>query len=181
MFPLSGQWGKTGMKAIATLAAAAVTIMLAGCDRLAPAGGRASNDRAEARAPRDRGAPAAKAGTRADGGANGGGVMPAQPGLGGRPVPGTVQAASTLAPAVDRAFLIGRWTNSGDCREAGAFAADGQYTNAAGVAARWALDGDRLEMVFAGAAPRTLRVAALDQNTLTVTNPDGSLGRSTRC
>lgn len=171
------------MKAIATLAAAAASIMLAGCDRLGPADGSASGEKARAGTPRERATHAGKAGEGGGGSSNGGlAAATGEPGLGGRPVPGTVQATSTLAvPAVDRAFLIGRWTDSGDCREAGAFAADGQYTNAAGVAAAWALEGDRLVVTFAGAEPRALRVAALDQNTLTVTNPDGSLGRSTRC
>ncbi|HYI49151.1 MAG TPA: hypothetical protein VEX35_11880 [Allosphingosinicella sp.] len=167
------------MKAIATMAAAAALLGLAACNQLAPSSG-ASNDKAK-------GAPADKA--RATGRTAGvAGTTPGnttlasgeQRGLAGNP--NVIPASSNLAvPAVDRAFLIGRWTDSRDCEEAGEFAADGRYTNAAGVGAGWTLEGDRLTMAFAGAAPRMLRVSALDQNTLNVVNPDGSIGRSTRC
>ena len=97
-------------------------------------------------------------------------------------IPTSSRTSSNLVlPAVDRAFLIGRWTDARNCDEAGEFAADGRYTNAAGIGATWMLEGDRLTVTFAGASPRTLQVSALDQNTLNVVNPDGSIGRSTRC
>lgn len=166
------------MKAIAIMVAAAALAGLAGCDRLGPSGRSASADRVAPGAAAASRAPAGKA-DRAPAANN---AAAAQPGLGGRPVPGAIQASSTLTPPpVDRAFLIGRWTDSGDCREAGQFQADGQYTNAAGTVAGWALEGDRLIMTFAGAAPRALQVSALDQNTLNVVNPDGSRARSMRC
>jgi hypothetical protein len=168
------------MKAIATMAAAAALLGLAACDRLGPGGGSAANDKAKA-APADKARSAGPAAGKAAGAAaGGGGLAPAQQGLAGNP--NVIPTSSTLAlPAVDRAFLIGRWTDARDCDAAGEFAADGRYTNAAGVAATWALDGDRLTMTFGGAAPRILRVSALDQNNLRVVNPDGQIGRSTRC
>ncbi|HEV7659184.1 MAG TPA: hypothetical protein VGO55_04995 [Allosphingosinicella sp.] len=168
------------MKAIATMAAAAALLGLGGCGQLPPSGGSASSDKAG-------GAPAAKA--RAEGrtatqagatNAANGGLASTQQGLAGNP--NVIPTSSNLVlPAVDRAFLIGRWTDARDCNQAGEFAADGRYTNAAGIGAAWTLDGDRLTMTFPGAAPRTLRVSALDQNTLNVINPDESIGRSTRC
>jgi hypothetical protein len=166
------------MKAISTtIMAAAALIGLAGCDRLGPSAGTASNDKAGA-------APANKAGdaNRAAGRAGDGlaAVTPQQRGLAGNP--NAIQASSALTlPVVDRAFLIGRWTDARDCGRAGQFAADGRFTNAAGDVAAWALDGESLTMTFPGAAPRTVRVSALDQNTLNVVNPEGSIGRSTRC
>ena len=157
------------MKAIATMAAAAALLGLAACGQLGPSGSSASNDKTKS-------APADKA--RATG--RTAGLASAQQGLAGNP--NVIPTSSNLAlPALDRAFLIGRWTDSRDCDEAGEFAADGRYTNAAGVGAAWALAGDRLTVTFAGAAPRTLQVSALDQNSLNVVNPDGSIGRSTRC
>ena len=168
------------MKAIATMAAAAALLGLAACDRLGPGAGTASDDKAKA-APAEK----ARAADRTAGPANrasaaSGGLATAQQGLAGNP--NVIPTSSNLVlPAVDRAFLIGRWTDARNCDEAGAFAADGRYTNAAGVGATWALDGDRLTVTFAGASPRTLEVSALDQNTLNVVNPDGSIGRSTRC
>jgi hypothetical protein len=95
--------------------------------------------------------------------------------------PNAIPATSTLTPTVDRAFLIGRWTDARDCHAAGQFTADGRYTNTAGQVAAWTLAGDQLTLTFEGAAPRTLRVSAADQNTLNVVNPDGSNGQSTRC
>ena len=83
--------------------------------------------------------------------------------------------------SVDRAFLIGRWTDAHDCHESGQFTADGRYTNTAGQTAAWTLEGVRLTLTFQGAPARTLRVSAADQNTLNVINPDGSTGHSTRC
>jgi hypothetical protein len=178
-----GLWGTIRdvreMKAIATMAAAAALLGLAACDRLGQGAGTASNDKAGgARA--DKAHAANRGAARANGTAATGGLASAQQGLAGNP--NVIPTSSTLAlPAVDRAFLIGRWTDARDCDEAGEFAADGRFTNAAGTSATWALDGDRLTVTFAGASPRTLRVSALDQNTLNVVNPDGSIGRSTRC
>jgi hypothetical protein len=168
------------MKAIATMAATAALIGLAACGQLGTSGGSASSDKT-------RDAPADKARTtsRAAGvavTATGGnaGLASTQQGLAGNP--NVIPTSSNLTlPQLDRAFLIGRWTDSRDCEEAGEFAADGRYTNAAGVGATWTLQGDQLTMAFTGASPRTLRVSALDQNTLNVVNPDGSVGRSTRC
>jgi hypothetical protein len=168
------------MKAIATMAAAAALLGLAACDRLGPGAGSASNDKARG-APADKGHAASRTVTAAGAmNATNGGLASAQQGLAGNP--NVIPTSSNLAlPAVDRAFLIGRWTDARNCDQAGQFAADGRYTNAAGVGAAWTLDGDRLTVTFAGASPRTLRVSALDQNTLNVVNPDGSIGRSTRC
>ena len=164
------------MKLVTTLAAAAALIGLSACDRLAPSGQSASNEKAG-------NTPAQKAGPNAvqvsstglpatNNGPNG-------QGLAGNP--NAIPATSTLTPAVDRAFLIGRWTDVRDCNEAGQFTADGRYTNIEGRSAAWTLEGDQLTLTFEGAEPRTVRVSAADQNTLNVVNPDGSNGRSTRC
>jgi hypothetical protein len=164
------------MKFVTTLAAAAALLGLGACDRLSPSSQSASNEKA-------RTAPAQKAGPNAvqvssnnlpatNNGPNG-------QGLAGNP--NAIPASSTLVPTVDRAFLIGRWTDGRDCNAAGQFTADGRYTNTAGETAAWALEGDRLTLTFDGRPARTVQVSAADQNTLNVVNPDGSNGRSTRC
>ena len=164
------------MKLVTTLAAAAVLASLGACDRLSPSGETAS-------AEPTRNAPAPKAGPRAVPATStalpAAAGTPSGQGLAGNP--NAIPASSTLTPTVDRAFLIGRWTDVRDCSEAGQFTADGHYTNTAGRSAAWTLDGDQLTLTFEGAAPRTLRVSAADQNTLNVVNPDGTTGRSTRC
>ncbi|HYD11662.1 MAG TPA: hypothetical protein VEC11_02315 [Allosphingosinicella sp.] len=164
------------MKLVSTLAAAAALLALGACDRLSPSSQTASGEKA-------RGTPAQKAETNGVRASSTG--LPAtngQPdgqGLAGNP--NAIPAASALVPTVDRAFLIGRWTDARDCNQAGQFTADGRYTNTAGRSAAWTLEGDQLTLTFEGAEPRTVRVNALDQNTLNVVNPDGSTGRSTRC
>jgi hypothetical protein len=165
------------MKVVTILAAAAALAGLGACDRLSPAGQSASGEKAG-------NTPAPKAGPNAVRIASNT-ALPANgspangQGLAGNP--NAIPASTTLTPVVDRAFLIGRWTDARDCREAGQFTADGHYTNTAGQSAAWTLEGDQLTLTFEGAAPRTLRVSAPDQNTLSVVNPDGSTGRSTRC
>lgn len=164
------------MKLVNILAAAAAMLGLAACDRLSTSGQSASGEKA-------RPAPAQKAGPNAVRASSTALPAPNAPaagqGLAGNP--NAIPATSTLTPTVDRAFLIGRWTDARDCRESGQFTADGHYTNTAGQNAAWTLEGDRLTLTFEGATPRTLQVSAADQNTLNVVNPDGSTGRSTRC
>ena len=164
------------MKFVTTLATAAALLGLGACDQFSQSGQTASGEKART-APAQKAAPNAVqvsgsnlpvTGNPADG-----------QGLAGNP--NAIPAASTLVPVVDRAFLIGRWTDAHDCREAGQFTADGRYTNTEGQSAAWSLEGNRLTLTFEGAAPRTLQVSAADQNTLNVVNPDGSAGRSTRC
>jgi hypothetical protein len=164
------------MKLVTTLAVAAALLGLGACDRLSPSGQSASGEKA-------RTVPAQKAGPNAV--QTSSSALPVNngpaPGQGLAGNPNAIPATSTLTPTVDRAFLIGRWTDARDCRESGQFSADGHYTNTAGQNAAWTLEGDRLTLTFEGATPRTLQVSAADQNTLNVVNPDGSTGRSTRC
>jgi hypothetical protein len=97
-------------------------------------------------------------------------------------------AAIALAPAspvsaqpvrLDRAFLVGRWTDNGDCADATTFNRDASFLASNGGAGLWHLQDGRLTMT----GTRTLRlgVTAVDRNTVTVVNEDGSPGRSTRC
>ena len=88
-------------------------------------------------------------------------------------------AAAAQARTVDRAFLLGRWTDDGTCNDAIDFKADGTFVLFDGRRNRWTLQGDRL--TFHGPNPITTRVQAPDGNTITLTHTDGSVGRSTRC
>ena len=164
------------MKLVTTLAGAAMLLSLGACDRLSPSGQSASAERTRSAPPQKAGPNAVQTSSNALPATSG---TPNGQGLAGNP--NAIPAASTLTPTVDRAFLIGRWTDGRDCHEAGQFSADGRYTNTTGQNATWALEGDQLTLTFDGAAPRILRVSAADQNTLNVVNPDGSTGRSTRC
>ncbi|HTU09731.1 MAG TPA: hypothetical protein VMG08_02435 [Allosphingosinicella sp.] len=166
------------MKFIPSLAAAAALLGLGACDRLSPSGQSAANEKARtAPSQQQTGPNAVQASSTSSLPATNG--QPDGQGLAGNP--NAIPATSTLTPTVDRAFLIGRWTDARDCHESGQFTADGRYINTAGQTAAWTLEGDQLTLTFDGAPPRTLRVSAADQNSLNVINPDGSTGRSTRC
>lgn len=94
--------------------------------------------------------------------------------------PGQYGGAGTRAVAVDRNFIIGTWSNSGDCSTTVAFTADGGYATADGLEGQWSLSGDTLTL--SGEAGATnLTVIAIDRNTMEVVGEDGSHDRSTRC
>ena len=93
---------------------------------------------------------------------------------------GAAPAAAAGATQVNRAFLIGRWTDNGDCNNTITFNADGTFTVPGGGSGLWVLDGDSLTFQ-GGAGNRTARVQAPDSNTIMLIQQDGSIGRSTRC
>lgn len=106
-------------------------------------------------------------------------------GLSGRP-DGAVQAGSgSLAgggpESLDRAYMVGRWTDDDDdCDRAADFFADGRFVPATGSEGLWSLTGDRLSIVSQGAR-FTVQLVPIDRDSMTVVNADGSLGHSTRC
>lgn len=88
-------------------------------------------------------------------------------------------AAALQAPAVTHSFLIGRWTDTGDCSNNVEFFADGRFVTSGGAAGRWTIDGDRLS--FVGNSTVTARVRATSRDAIVLTHADGSTGGSTRC
>ena len=94
--------------------------------------------------------------------------------------PGSEPSSTRSSHALlNRAYLLGRWTDNGDCSNAIELSQDATFTTATGARGLWNLDDDRLTM--SGRNTLTIRIAPIDQNTITVINGDGSLGRSTRC
>lgn len=90
-----------------------------------------------------------------------------------------VAAVAQPATSVTRDFLVGRWTDDGNCSNAIDFLADGRFLLTAGGDGRWTLEGGRL--TFIDNSTVTARVTRIDANTITLTHADGSVGRSTRC
>lgn len=82
--------------------------------------------------------------------------------------------------AVDRNFLIGAWSDSGDCSTTVAFTANGDYATADGAEGQWSLTGDTLTLSGEAGATR-LTIIPIDRNTMEVIGEDGSHDRSTRC
>ena len=102
--------------------------------------------------------------------------------------PSAAASASASAPAAvakqgadkfDPAFLLGRWTDNGDCSDWVTFFADGRFTTSNG-GGTWVLDGHQLTMAGAGGTI-VLHIYAVDRVTMRIVNPDNSIGRSTRC
>jgi hypothetical protein len=83
------------------------------------------------------------------------------------------------ATAIDSEFMIGRWTDDGNCADAVEFAADGVFRTPEGTIGSWLLEGDRLTV--SGTSTLTMRIVPVDDDTINVINPDGGQGRSTRC
>lgn len=92
---------------------------------------------------------------------------------------GAPPAATPATPTLDRAFLVGRWTDTGDCSNSTEFSDNGEFRTSAGASGQWSLAGDRLTL--SGAQTFTAQVVVVDQRTISIVNPDGSTGRSTRC
>ncbi len=156
------------MKGIAILTAGAALLALAGCNRGMNATTSANNAAGNAAAARPAGSLGSNAAApqTADAGKlnEGGGAIP---------------ATSSGTVRLDRTYMMGRWTDDGDCSKAIEFTQDGRFITASGAGGLWDLDGDRLTMT--GNQTATIRVRPIDQNVMTVINQDGSLGRSTRC
>lgn len=90
------------------------------------------------------------------------------------------QGGAAVRVAVDRNFLIGTWSDAGDCSTTVAFGADGAYATGDGAEGQWDLTGDRLTLSGEGGAT-TLTIIPIDRNTMEVVGEDGSHDRSTRC
>lgn len=94
--------------------------------------------------------------------------------------PAPAAAAKQGADKFDPAFLLGRWTDKGDCSDWVTLFADGRFTTIGGGAGVWALDGNRLTMTGQNGTI-VVHLFVIDRDTLRIVNSDNSIGRSTRC
>jgi hypothetical protein len=92
-----------------------------------------------------------------------------------------VPAAAQRVPPLTPAFLVGRWTDTGDCARYVIFRSDGTFRSHAGGEGTWRLVRDRLTLTARGGRPSTLGATALSQSRIAIVNPDGSRGVSERC
>ena len=86
--------------------------------------------------------------------------------------------ARTSRIEVTSEFLVGFWTDDGDCTNVIEFRPDGTFHTSGGTGL-WVLTGDKL--IFQGTRMVSARLLAPDQDTIILIHPDGSIGRSTRC
>ncbi len=101
------------------------------------------------------------------------------PADGGKEPAGAVPAASQLA-SLDRVPYVGRWSDTGDCSEVTILGADGVFIAPNGARGNWDVRGDQLTLSGAGGTG-TWAIRLEDPNTLTLTEADGTVGRSVRC
>ena len=90
------------------------------------------------------------------------------------------EAPAATTPILDREFLVGRWGDNGDCTQDLVLNGDGSFQSYSGGEGVWSLEGNRLRMT-GKADTLELELDVIDQNTLRVTNPNGSVGSSQRC
>jgi len=95
----------------------------------------------------------------------------------GTPEAGATRGADDIR--VSRAFLVGAWTDDGDCGHAIEFLGDGRFFGSDGLSGIWQLEG--AELTMAADNILTVRIVPLDRDRMGVIGPDGALGQSTRC
>ncbi|HYJ31109.1 MAG TPA: hypothetical protein VEW25_12305 [Allosphingosinicella sp.] len=93
--------------------------------------------------------------------------------------PNAATAGFTPGDPVTPAFLVGRWTDNNDCSNTIEFRDDGSFILPNRGQGYWTLNGDRL--TFQGASTVSAQVSAPNADTIMLTHPNGTVGRSTRC
>ena len=159
------------MKGIAIPAAAAALLALSGCNRLGVNGNATANAAT---------GNAAGAAAKPAGGASGNMTAPQTADAGKLNAGGgAIPAVSSGTVALDRTYMLGRWTDDDDCDKAIEFTPDGRFIALDGGTGLWNLDGNRLTVT--GNSTLVFRISPIDQNTMTVIDGNGALSRSTRC
>jgi hypothetical protein len=87
-------------------------------------------------------------------------------------------AAPATSDTLDRTFLVGRWSETGDCADATEFRADGSFVFPWGTGGTWQLEGDRLTLSTNTDAMRLTRIS---QDQLDAVSPGGSVHHNRRC
>ena len=95
----------------------------------------------------------------------------------GKPGPG---APAETSPILDRDFLVGRWGDNGDCTKDVVLSPDGSFRSYTGGEGQWSIGGTTLRME-GKQSTQEVEIELVDQDTVRITNPDGSVGTSQRC
>lgn len=140
------------------LGLAMAAIALSACN------GAATNEAADTAAGNEAAAPANET--------TGAGVKPADA------APANTAADAGGSATLDHAYMVGRWTDDGDCTAVTEFRADGSFLYPWGDTGQWTLAGDQLTLA---GNPSPFTVRAIDRNTLERTGAGGTPHRATRC
>lgn len=77
-------------------------------------------------------------------------------------------------------LLVGGWTDNGDCNDTIEMRDDNSFVMSDGGQGSWALEGNALTL--SGEAGRVkIQIEMQSEDAMSITNADGSPGRSTRC
>jgi hypothetical protein len=90
-------------------------------------------------------------------------------------------ASAPAAGGLTRAWFAGRWTDTGDCAQAGQFSADGTFSLADGKRGMWNIRDGKLVVQQGGGGRSEVQLRRIDDDTVEVVGSDGSGGRSIRC
>ena len=94
--------------------------------------------------------------------------------------PGGPSATASSPAAEIRALLIGKWTDGGNCAAGTEFRDDGTFTSADAGTGRWEQSNEYLTLT-GNRATVELAVQEIDRTDMLTINPQGRLGRWTRC
>lgn len=95
------------------------------------------------------------------------------------PLPESEAEALRISRPIDRSFLLGVWTDDGDCSNNIHFLADGNFAISSGGNGSWTLSGERLR--FTGASTITARARGVGNDRIILIHEDYSIGQSIRC
>lgn len=149
----------------------AAALALAGCD-LFPTAGDAGGNAAANQAGNVSDAGVTRSQSLA--GLRGGAAGSKDPAGAGEVVP------ASAGGAIEAGLLIGRWSDTGDCKTSFEFRPDGTFTTSDGGEGSWTLAGDAL-VLAGGNGSAELRISALDAREMVAVDGDGRIGRSARC
>jgi hypothetical protein len=87
---------------------------------------------------------------------------------------------ASAGASIEAGLLIGRWSDTGDCKTSFEFRPDGTFTTSDGGEGSWTLEGETL-VLAGGNGSAELRITALDAAAMVAVDGDGRIGRSARC
>lgn len=87
-------------------------------------------------------------------------------------------AAPAQSGSLDRNYLVGRWSETGDCADATEFRADGSFVFPWGDTGTWQLEGDRLTL---SSNTDAMTLTRISQDQLDAVSPGGSVHHNRRC
>ena len=164
-----------------TLLAVTAMLTLAACDQLpflqgdksegnaaAETNGSAAGNASAAAAPASAGVTSSRSLAGLSGGGADGGKDPAT----------AIQAGASQGTLDPR--LVGRWSDTGDCKDAVDLRADGTFLAQNGGNGRWRVDGNNL-VFFDEDQVVELQIEAIEPDRIVTTSAEGQTGPSIRC